>query len=585
MKYKALVLSFVLLFVSTCVFASGAGTHKKPVKKAAATKCEKAASSADVQQLKEKLAAAESKIDTQQGQIDQLQRMLKQSIEAIQAQKSEVESAATKADSAKEQASQANTELTSVKSLIATTSDVSKSTAKRVEDLEHPTVIRYKGITLQPGGFLETTYIARSRNENADVANSYGGAPLDGTSNANLSEFRATARASRMTLLATGKAGKIDWTGYYEMDFLGAGPTSNQVQTNAFLPRLRQAWGQVQLPGGWTVSAGQYWTLLTTNRKGAALRAEFIPNVSDGNYAVGFNFVRQTAVRVAKTFSPVTTAAFEVANSEQTYATAYMPANVQGLNSSPNAVSGVLLSNYLAGYSTGNSTNVSPDLIGKVAFDPKYGHYEIKALGRIFRDRVAGTTTTVGTSNVSYGGGIGFGAILPVVPKKVDVIVEGLYGRGIGRYATGSMPDVTVHPLTAKLLPLRAAHFLAGIEVHPTPRFDVYAYGGNEYTWRYDLSNISTGTGTGAGYGSHLAAYNTACNRASEVTMNSCSGSNRDIYEITGGFWYRFYKGPFGTLQYGNQLAYFHRSLWSGVGTTPTGQDVVGYTTLRFYLP
>jgi hypothetical protein len=28
-----------------------------------------------------------------------------------------------------------------------------------------------------------------------------------------------------------------------------------------------------------------------------------------------------------------------------------------------------------------------------------------------------------------------------------------------------------------------------------------------------------------------------------------------------------------------------HRNLWSGIGTTPQGGDIVVYSTIRFYLP
>src|SRR5262249_23238985 len=35
---------------------------------------------------------------------------------------------------------------------------------------EEPTSFHYKGLTLTPGGFLETTILVRTRNENADMA-------------------------------------------------------------------------------------------------------------------------------------------------------------------------------------------------------------------------------------------------------------------------------------------------------------------------------------------------------------------------------------------------------------------------------
>jgi hypothetical protein len=52
-----------------------------------------------------------------------------------------------------------------------------------------PTAFRFKGLSLTPGGFLNSTALVRTRNENADVATSYSATPLDGSSNANLSEL------------------------------------------------------------------------------------------------------------------------------------------------------------------------------------------------------------------------------------------------------------------------------------------------------------------------------------------------------------------------------------------------------------
>src|SRR5215472_17442847 len=49
---------------------------------------------------------------------------------------------------------------------------------------EEPTSFRYKGLTLTPGGFLEGTMLIRTRNQNADIENTYSAIPLNGTSNA-----------------------------------------------------------------------------------------------------------------------------------------------------------------------------------------------------------------------------------------------------------------------------------------------------------------------------------------------------------------------------------------------------------------
>ena len=55
---------------------------------------------------------------------------------------------------------------------------------------DEPTSFHFKGLTLTPGGFLEGTMLARTRNENADIANNYSAIALNGSSNAKLTEFR-----------------------------------------------------------------------------------------------------------------------------------------------------------------------------------------------------------------------------------------------------------------------------------------------------------------------------------------------------------------------------------------------------------
>jgi len=222
---------------------------------------------------------------------------------------------------------------------------------------------------------------------------------------------------------------------------------------------------------------------------------------------------------------------------------------------------------------------LAPDLLAKVAFEPGWGHFEIKALGRFFRDRIASTTTTNGHTNISEGYGIGFGALMPFASKKLEVSLEGLFGQGIGRYGTSGLPDATLNPISGALRPLRQAKIMGGLLYHRSSRLDLYTYGGDEYAGR---EAFVSPTGTAAGYGSPLVSY-TGC--TNEVALNSCSGANRNIYEVTAGYWYRLFGGEFGRIEQGNQLVYIHRNLWSGVGRTPQGSDIVAYTSLRFDLP
>src|SRR5215472_778409 len=133
---------------------------------------------------------------------------------------------------------------------------------------EEPTSFQFKGLTLTLGGFLEGTLLVRTRNENADIANNYSAIPLYGSSNARLTEFRGTVRNSEFSLMLQGTAGNTKLKGYVETDFLGAAPTANYVESNSWTPRLRQLWVQLDRPSGWTITAGQMWSLLTTTRQG-----------------------------------------------------------------------------------------------------------------------------------------------------------------------------------------------------------------------------------------------------------------------------------------------------------------------------
>ena len=444
---------------------------------------------------------------------------------------------------------------------------------------EGPTSIRYRGLTLTPGGFLEGTMLVRTRNENADIANNYSAIPLNGSSNAKLTEFRGTSRNSEFSLLIQGTSGSTTLKGYVETDFLGAAPTANYVESNSWTPRLRQLWIQLDWPSGWSITSGQTWSLLTTNEHGIATLTELRPGTQDGQYVVGFTWTRQRAFRVTKNFNNKMWAAFAVESPETTYSAAFVPPNIMGLNTSENAATGVNLLPFLANYSNGFATSKAPDLVAKVAFEPGWGHFEIKALGRFFRDRVASTATTNGYVNTTEGYGVGFGALMPFVNKKLDVSLEGLLGQGIGRYGSSGLPDATLNPTTGALRPLRGARIMGGLVYHYSGRLDLYTYSGVEYAGRYAF--ISP-TGTAAGYGSPLVSY-TGC--TNEVALNACSGADRNIYGATVGYWYRLFRGEHGRIEQGNQVVYIHRNLWSGIGTAPQGGDVVAYTSLRFYLP
>ena len=84
----------------------------------------------------------------------------------------------------------------------------------------------------------------------------------------NMSEFYGSGRQSRLALKAVGKLEHVTFTGYYELDWLSAGVTSNNNQSNSYTMRQRQLWADAKLTNGWDFSGGQGWSLATETTQG-----------------------------------------------------------------------------------------------------------------------------------------------------------------------------------------------------------------------------------------------------------------------------------------------------------------------------
>jgi hypothetical protein len=469
---------------------------------------------------------------------------------------------------------------------------------------EPPASIHIKGITLTPGGFMEGAGVWRQRALSADVTTPFNSVPFAGSSQSRASELNFSGRQSRIAMLVEGKLGSVKIGGYYETDFLGVGITSNYTESNSYVLRQRQFWGQAAFDSGWTITGGQMWTLLAETRHGLDNRTEALPMVIDGNYHVGFTWARQPGFRVTKNFGNKIWLGFSVENAETT-----LTAHGQNNNFLVGAfgASGGSL-NPVANY----AFTSAPDFIFKAAFEPGWGHYEVFGLVSTFRDRVfpnetAAVPSAAGAfSDRRAGGGIGANARVPLFNKRLDAGLHFFGGDGIGRYGASTLADVTVRP-NGTLAPIRSFQALGALEWHTTPRLDVYAYVGGEYAAR--TAYIKSGTTPNEGYGAQGFA-NFGCSEepvpgssTSTATgvggaagfvpgsLANCTGDTRNIVEGTLGFWYRFYKGPKGTLQWGPQYSYVVRNTWSGEGatpgttSTPHGVENMVLTSFRYVLP
>jgi hypothetical protein len=499
---------------------------------------------------------------------------------AAQQQSEAARNAQQKADAVAAQSAQQQQESATLRETVndlranATTTNLNIQETQKLVN-ESPSTIRFRGITLTPGGFLDATGIIRSHNENSDIGSTFGNIPFSGSANSRLSEFRMSARHSRISLLGEGKVNDWKITGYYETDFLGAAPTANEVESNSFNLRQRQLWGQIELNNGNTFSAGQTWSLITTGKKGITLRQESVPMTPDAQYVVGFTWARQMNVRFTHNFDNKVWVAFAAENPETTLSVLNPPANVFGFNNSANATSpGSQFTLNNSPGANGVSTDLAPDLIAKVAFEPGWGHYEIKALGRFFRDRFSGN------NNYTEGGGIGWGMILPVT-KKADFIWDGLAGVGIGRYAAGVGTDATLRP-DGTIVPVHAIQSRIGAEVHPTSKLDLYVYGGEEY---YQRASYVDSTGKGVGYGSTLANLS-GCSLEAPSAAQPCQANTRNLWQVQPGYWYRMYKGTAGTVQLGMSYSYTYKSTWAAATSpSPKAIENMVMTSFRYVLP
>ncbi len=505
-----------------------------PAKPKAAKRAEKADSAivAEIEELRQAIQSQQEQLQLLKEELAKRDRQIDEVREAAAAANARAAEASTKAVEAvnssadvKTTAATLNTTVSDLKAsneVLKTTVAKEQADAKKAEETG-PTTIKYKGISLTPGGFLDADGVFRSRATSADINTPFTGIPYPGNSLSKVTELNFTGRHSRISLLAEGTIGNVKATGYYEIDWLGACTTSNNRQSNSYCQRQRQIWGQVA-GGGWAFTGGQMWTLATENRKGIQNRGEIQPMVPDPQYEVGYTWARQPSFRVTKDFGGKVALGVSVEAPQttfggrgfSTFTAANGTASQNFFINAPGAGGGL----YNAFDATGYTPNKAPDFLVKAAFDPGYGHYEVFGILSTFRNRIypcavvsdiaAQTITAANGSTTTYtgpqigcaaapgalaptaagafndsrtGGGGGASARVPLFGKKLEFAVQGLVGDGVGRYGSAQLADATVRPDGTMAL-IRTAHGLGALEFHPNAKLDVFLYGGSEYAWR-----------------------------------------------------------------------------------------------------
>jgi hypothetical protein len=431
--------------------------------------------------------------------------------------------------------------------------------------------VQIGGVTVTLGGFIEADSIFRSATEGADVASSWNAIPFNQSPSSHLSEFRASGRASRLSLLMQGAfSPSTSITGYFEGDLLAAAPTANSQESNSYTPRVRQAFVQIDdKDWGLHVLAGQAWSLVTTTKSGLTARQEATPLVVDAQMVPGFSWTRQPQLRVAEDFD--NGRYWLGASLESPQATFFTGPNGTGLPTVDTVTTTIPGGSGFA--STNNySVDVAPDMIVKAATDTSFGHFEAFGLLRLLRDRVS----VVGTGNnkVTPAGGGGVGMYVPLVPGRLELQGNVMAGAGIGRYGSAQLPDAIVGADGAPK-PIPEVEAMIGLVGHPLPTVDIYGYAGTEQESRTSFSLA----GKGFGYGSPLYS-NAGCD--TELSSASCVGNTSGVTQGAVGYWWRFMHGSFGTVQTGAEYSYTVRNTFKGIGGAPSATENIVMLSLRY---
>src|SRR5580704_1399792 len=364
---------------------------------------------AEIEVLKQAIAAQQAALQQQQQEIRELRQELHNRDQAVQQVQAAASDAAGKADAAQATAAQQlqtvtalSSDVTDLKANLNSTAMTLQDTQKTVQTaIESPLALHYKGITITPGGFLAAETVRRSRALAADVNTPFNNLTMPGASQSSISEFFGSGRQSRLSMLAEGKLKMVKLSGYAEGDLLSSAATSNNNQSNSYSFRQRQVWGQAAFDDGWTFTGGQMWSLITETRKGTDNRSEALPMTIDAAYTAGFSWARQYGARLSKNFGNKVWFAVSLEDSQATISSHNNSANF--LVGSAGASGGVYnptittcstsLNSSGAPVTTCSPTasyafNPSPDIVVKLAFEPGFGHYEIFGLYDRFRDRV-----------------------------------------------------------------------------------------------------------------------------------------------------------------------------------------------------
>jgi len=418
-----------------------------------------------------------------------------------------------------------------------------------------PLAIHVGDADLLFGGFIDATAIRRTTNTGSGVGTSFGTIPFANTVPGHMQDTQFSSQSSRLTLQATSKVGTADLKGVLEMDFLGNAPNGLSVTTNGNTPRMRVFWGQYR-QGSFEFLAGQAWSLMTPNRNGLSPETAgvFISLNVDPNYQAGLTWGRTMQYRMTTHPTDTLTAAVSIENPDQ-----YVGSGVK-------LPAGFFAGQVDTGATVNDVPNPFPDIIGKIAFDPKIGstrqHIEAAGLVRRFKTYSLDTDTTF--SKTAFGGELnGVFELLPTV----RLMGTGFYSSGGGRYiANTNLPDFIVNH-DASMTLVTTSSSLIGTEIQAGSKTGLHAY----YSVAHADQAVTTDVdGSAIGFG-----------------VPGSTAANEQIVEATAGLVHTFFRDPkIGGIQLIAQYSYLRRTPFAVPAGTPADASVhMIYMNVRYFLP
>ncbi len=452
-----------------------------------------------------------------------------------------------------------------------------------------PLSVKIGGAEFTPGGFLDFTTFGRSTNLGSGIGSSFGSIPYSNSTAGQLSETRFTMQNSRISLDINSNYLGFDLHGHIEADFLGFAPPNLYVTSNSNTLRSRLYWLDAR-KGKFEFLGGQSWSMLTPNRTGLSPNPSdiFYSQDMDTNYQVGLTWARQAQFRLIYHPSDVVAAGVSIEDSQQLCGSATVPSSL--VAECDNGSGSITNSNAANNPAT---PNLAPDIIGKIAFDPKTGdlHQHIEIAGLLTEARTYDPTAKV--RNTAAGGGVSFNVNFELV-KNLHAIVNTFYSDGGGRYIYGLGPGFIIDRAANGAYQPSLVHSGSGIagfeyQVNKATMFYGY-YGGAYYGRDFGIDCYTQPIPVGSPTGTVAA-----CNQTPSSSPvydgfgypKSSNSQNRDVQEGTFGIIETFWKNPqYGSLQLITQYSYLSRAPWYVASGSPKNAHLsMGYVDLRYVLP